>query len=98
MELAAGYRFLKFNGKFIVVIVIIIIILIKFVYVYISIIERNSSIQQQFTSFTWWGWFSIFAGIPPTTRPSGVDFAVLKGTPEIFTNIYNINLTVAHAL
>ena len=38
------------------------------------------------------------AGFAPTIRPSCVAFAVFTGTPEIFTDIYNINLTGTHAL
>ena len=34
----------------------------------------------------------------PRYHPSCLCFAVLKGTPEIFTDLYNINLTSVHAL
>jgi hypothetical protein len=52
VEFACGYRFCKFIEQYIKAIVIIVIILINFVLVYNSIQERNSSVQQQFNSFT----------------------------------------------
>jgi hypothetical protein len=78
--------------------------LINFVLVYNSIQERNSSVQQQFNSFTWCGWFSISARLPPSIRSPGLGFVVLKatlswfglgfvvleGTPEMFTDCYYI--------
>ena len=71
--------------------------MINLVYVNISGHRRNSLIQQQINKFTWYGWSSILAGNPPTIRPFGLGFAMLEGTPEIFTDIYIINPTGGHA-
>jgi hypothetical protein len=86
-KLTTGYRFYKFNERLTVIIVIVIILFINLVYVYISIYEGIF----QFNRFTWWGWCWIFVGFPPTIRPPSVDFVVLKGTPEMFTEFYNTN-------